>query len=204
MTTRRVGITELANEFAINRNVARRYLEEAGVKRAADKSYPYRAAAAAIRARKDVAMIVGNRTAGRAGERLTPIDVEPTAALSDWEILGMEPPTDEAATAPAPVDELRTRRVEAQSALDAERMRKLKLANDASEGRLIDREAAERTLGFIVAKTRQAILSAGHSIAPLVVGEEDPTVVARTINDELRRILADFADDRTLIEGVIE
>lgn len=202
MTTRRVGITELANEFAINRNVARRYLEEAGVKRAADKSYPYRAAAAAIRARKDVAMIVGNRTAGRAGGRLTPIDVEATAALSDWEILGMEPPAAEA-TAPAPVDELRSRRVEAQSALDAERMRKLKLANDASEGRLIDREAAERTLGFIVAKTRQAILSAGHSIAPMVMGEEDPAIVARTINNELRRILADFADDRTLIDGVI-
>lgn len=203
MTTRRVGITEIAAEFAINRNVARRYLEEAGVKRAADKSYPYHAAAKAIRARKDVAMIVGNRTAGRAGGRLTPIDVEATAALSDWEILGMEPPAAEAA-APAPVDELRTRRVEAQSALDAERMRKLKLANDREEGALISRAAVEATAVAVVKKARVALLSLGARIAPLVVGEDDANAVAKIIDAEVRAVLGSLADEADMVAEVLQ
>ncbi len=65
--TNRATISELAEEFHISRSAALRYLKEAGLPRAADKTFDRDDAAEAIELRKDEATTNGNRLAGRAG-----------------------------------------------------------------------------------------------------------------------------------------
>lgn len=67
MTTLRASITELAAEFHIPRNVALRHVQDAGIPRAPDKTFPYDEAAEAISVRIDKATAIGNRLAGRGG-----------------------------------------------------------------------------------------------------------------------------------------
>lgn len=184
-STLRIGITALAAEFNIDRVVARRYLSEAGIPRAPDKSYPAPAARAAIRARKDPHRTLGNRLAGRAGGKLHAIDLDNDEPEVDP--LDCTPSTPKATT--PEFDALRA----VKSELASEQVRKIRIANDAAERRLIDRAAVTETLAHVVANARTVLLTIGTRLAPTLAGETDPEAIAAAIDDEIRRALTELA-----------
>lgn len=202
MTTRRARVTDLVAEFHISDTTVRTYLRDAGIPRAADKTWPYADAAAAIRSRKDIAKTLGNRLHGRAGGIRTLHDLTGKAAEPEIDPFDETPSIRAAAPAAPALDEMRADFMTSKAAAEAERARKLKLVNDREEGRLIDRAAVEATVVSLVTTTRTALLSLGPRLAPLVTGETDPRTVRATIDAEVRRVLGSLADEGALLDEV--
>jgi hypothetical protein len=200
MTTRRADITTLAAEFNIARSEALKYLTEAGVRRSpVDKTYPYPQAAEAIRRRKNMDNVIAARTYGKAGGKLTAVDI------GDEEIdpLDCTPSAPAAASAAVAAETARLSLVAAREDVERERHRKLKFANDVAEGRSVARESVTATLVAIVMATRTALLALGDRVAPKVVVETDPQVVAEIINAEALACLGELADAEALRKAVL-
>jgi hypothetical protein len=199
MTTRRANVTTLAAEFNIARSEALKYLTEAGIRRAPDKTYPYPQAAEAIRRRKNMDHVLAARTYGKAGGKLTAVDI------GDEEIdpLDCSPSAPAAASAAVVAETARLSLVAAREDVERERHRKLKFANDVAEGRSVARESVTATLVAIVMATRTALLALGDRVAPKVVVETDPQVVAEIINAEALACLGELADAEALRKAVL-
>lgn len=207
-STRRAGVTEFKREFNIAADRIRLYLAEAGIVRSpVDKKWPYAEAAAAIRARKNASMTVGNRLAGRAGGKLHTVDLGPEEEVDPLDCTPSTPkaPAGRIKVRPGGPDQTSVPDAleqsipdfaalrEVKGELSREQVRKLRLANDVSEKRLIDRATVTDTLVRIVTNARTVLLTIGTRLAPTLAGESDPEAISTAIDNEIRRALTELA-----------
>lgn len=90
---------------------------------------------------------------------------------------------------------------EAKALAERHRARKLELENEATEGRLIPREAVTDTGVGIITAVRTALLAIGTRVAPKLAGKTDLPEIARLIEEEVRTVLGVLADpDRFFAE----
>lgn len=170
-----IGITELAAEFHISKDVATRYLTEAGIRRTeGSKQWPYAEAATAIRARKDPAKMIGHRAGGDAGGMKT-----------------------------LHADGIDNALVANKQAIAAEQARKLKLQNDEREKRLISRAAATESIVHLCTSARQQLEMIGLRLAPQLSGDpKEQRRIKSVIDAEVKRALGKLSDERLAMQAL--